>query len=80
LLETDATLGIVLALLGSIKQRIDGDLMEDEPTEKPRAVDQMLIPLSKVMVRTLVDRMVEIERPGIDGQLGEFGNVEVGGP
>ena len=50
--------------------------MDDEAPKVSVFVDRVRIPCAEIVIRPTVDRMIEIERAGVDRQLIEFVRVE----
>ena len=59
-----------------LQDRVECDLMNNEPTKIAVFVDQVRIPRAKMIIRTAVDRMIEIERSRIKRQLNQLVRVE----
>ena len=60
------------------RECVEHDLLQHEAAIAPLAVDVVRIPLAEMIVRPLVDRVIEIVLPRIDGQLVEQVRVEPG--
>ncbi len=65
-------------MVNPLEQHVERDLLHDKAIVKAAAVDVMRIPLAKVVVGPLVDRMIEVVGPGIEGQLVEPVQIELG--
>ena len=60
------------------EQRVERDLLQHEAAVAALVVDVVGIPLAEVVVGPLIDRMVEVVLPRVDGQLVEQIEVEPG--
>ena len=78
LLEQDLLVGQVAALGNPLEHGVQRDLLQDEAAAAARVVQLAQVPLAEEVVGPLVDRMVEVVGPGIDGQLVQQRRIEHG--
>jgi len=65
-------------VVDTLHQRIESDLLNDEPPVVALVVDAVGVPLAEVIVGAAIRRMIEIVRPRVDGQLFQVLGMEPG--